>query len=65
MLIQLQEGFKGHVRISIGLQLEVALPLLRFPPGSKAPFAFLPLHTLPVVVPDHHIPGTVFLILVR
>ena len=65
MLIQLQEGFKGHVRISIGLQLEVALPLLCFPPGGKAPFAFLPLHTLPVVVPDHHIPGAVLLILVR
>ena len=64
MLIQLQKGFKGHVRISIGLQLEVALPLLRFPLSGKAPFAFLPLHTLPVVVPDHHIPGTVFLILV-
>lgn len=63
ILIQLHEGFKGHVRISIGLQLKVALPLLLFPPGGKTPFAFLPLHTLPVVIPNHHIPGTVFLIL--
>ena len=65
MLIQFQEGFKGHVRISIGLQLKVALPLLRFPPGSKTPLAFLAIYTLSVLVSNHYIPSTVFLILAR
>ena len=64
ILVQLQEGFKGHVWISLGLQPKVTLPLLCFSPGGKAALAFLPLRALPVVIPNHHIPGTVFLILV-
>lgn len=64
ILIQLHEGFKGHVWISLGLQPKVTLPLLCFSPGGKAALAFLPLRALPVVIPNRHIPCTVFLILV-
>ncbi len=64
-LIQFQESLESHIQIPGFFQLKGAFPFLRFPLGSKAALTFLLLFTLPVMVPDHHIPGSVVFILMR
>lgn len=64
LLIQLAEGFKGHVEISGVLLLKGALPFQRFAFGGEAALAFLLALPLPVLVANHGIPAAVLFILI-
>ena len=65
LFIQFAEGREGHIQIRGALQFEAALPVLGLLLGLEAALALLVLVALPVVIPDHDVPGIVFLILMN
>lgn len=64
LLVELTEGFEGHVKISGALLLKGALPFQCFAFGGEAALAFLLALPLPVLVANHGIPAAVLFILI-
>lgn len=64
LLVQLAEGFEGHVEVSGILLLKGALPFQRFAFGGEAALAFLLPLTLPVLIANHGILAAILFVLI-
>lgn len=64
-LIQFTECLKCHINIRFLLKLKLILPFLCFPLSFKSSLTFLLVGSGSILIPDHYIPFSIFLVLVN